>query len=212
MAENCCNNLTSSIENPRTKRLSWDETFMSLALMVAQRTACKFHTAGAVIVDDNNRIISMGYNGPTEGDYHCLEVGCAKVDGNPVTKKLERCRGAHAEVNAIINAQDTRRLRGSTIYSVILPCYDCMKALNNVGIKEIVYYEKYKRIKPGGASTEIENETWDLAKKRGITIRQYQPDIEIKFNPIKPSFPVKTANIEDKNDEQLLLTLISKKL
>jgi dCMP deaminase len=212
MPENCCNNLTSSIDNPRIKRLSWDETFMSLALMVAQRTACKFHTAGAVIVDDNNRIISMGYNGPTEGDYHCLEVGCAKVDGNPITKKLERCRGAHAEVNAIINAQNTRRLRGSTIYSVILPCYDCMKALNNVGIKEIVYYELYKRIKSGGASTEEETETWELAKKRGITIRQYQPDIEINLEPSKTK-DAGTKNILVNNtDDQILLALISKKL
>jgi len=167
-------NLTTGLKHPRTKKLSWDEAFMSLALLIAQRTACKFHTAGVVIVDKNKRIISMGYNGPTEGDYHCLEVGCAKVDGDPKTKKLQRCRGAHAEINGIINAQDTRRLRGAIMYSVIIPCYDCMKALNNVGIKEIVYYEKYERIQTGGEKKEDENEAVELAKKRNIKIRKYE--------------------------------------
>lgn len=168
-----------SLKNPKTKRFGWDETFMNLALLVAKRAACKFHETGVVFVDDQHRIISMGYNGPTEGDYHCLEIGCAKVDGNPITKKLERCRGAHAEMNGIVNAQDTRRLRGATMYASLLPCYDCMKILNNAGIAEIIYYEVYKRIKAGGREEEEENEIWDLAEKRGIKIRQYTGDIYI---------------------------------
>ncbi len=162
-----------SLTNPKTTRLNWDETFMNLAYIVAKRAACKFHETGVVFVDDHRRIISLGYNGPTEGDYHCLDVGCAKVDGNPQTKKLERCRGAHAEMNAIVNAQDTRRLRGATMYAVVLPCYDCLKVLNNAGIKEIVYNEIYKRIKEGGLSQESENEIWELAEKKGIKIRKY---------------------------------------
>ncbi len=183
MSENCINcNHTANSKNPRSKRLSWDETFMGLALLVAQRTACKFHTAGVVIVDKNHRIISLGYNGPTEGDQHCIEVGCAKVDGHPETGQLRRCRGAHAEVNAIINAQDTTRLRGAKMYTVIFPCYDCMKAINNSGIKEIVYYDKYLRIKTGGEAKEEENESEELANMSGIDIRQYKPDVEIKFN------------------------------
>jgi len=95
----------ASLENPKTKRTTWDETFISLASLISKRTACKFHEAGVVFVDENHRIISLGYNGPTEGDFHCLEVGCAKVDGDPETKKLKRCRGAHAEINGIMNAR-----------------------------------------------------------------------------------------------------------
>lgn len=178
------NNLTSSIENPRKKRLSWDETFMNLALLVAQRTACKFHTAGVVVVDKNKRIVSMGYNGPTEGDYHCVDVGCAKVDGDPKTGELKRCRGAHAEINGIINAQDTRRLRGSTIYTALFPCYDCMKAFSNVGIEEIVYYATYERIKAGGSEKEKEDEAWELAERKGIKIRQFKPKLIININNI----------------------------
>jgi len=162
-----------SLENPKTSRPDWDETFMNLAKTVAKRAACKFYEIGAVFVDNNHRIISVGYNGPTEGDYHCIEVGCAKVDGDPKTGKLRRCRGAHAEINALINAQDTRRLRGSILYTSVFPCYDCLKALNNAGIKEIVYSDLYKRITNGGKKLELEAEATALAKKRKIKIRKY---------------------------------------
>ena len=166
----------SEIKKPiKISRLSWDETFMNLALLVAKRAACKFHETGVVFVDKNKRIISLGYNGPTEGDDHCLEVGCAKVDGDPITKKPKRCRGAHAEINGIINAQDTRRLRGSTAYMVLFPCYDCMKALNNAGVKEIVYFQEYTRIQTGGEKFEEEDESLELAQKRGMTVRNFQP-------------------------------------
>lgn len=167
----------ADIKNPRTGRLSWDETFMSLAMIVAQRTACRYHLAGVVIVDKQHKIISLGYNGPTEGDLHCTEVGCAKVDGNPVTKKLERCRGIHGEINAIINTKDVKRLHGATMYTALFPCYDCMKALNNVGISEIVYYKEYKRMQTGGENFEEETEASELARKRGIAIRKYEGEL-----------------------------------
>ncbi|MFH1029698.1 MAG: deaminase [bacterium] len=162
-----------SRENPKKERLSWDDFFINLAVLVSKRSSCKFHETGAVYVDTHKRIISMGYNGPTEGDYHCVEKGCAKVDGDPETGKLKRCRGAHAEINGIINCQDTRRLRGATLYCVLLPCYDCMKALNNVGIAEIVYLEGFHRIQTGGEKFEEEHEAEELAEKRGIVIRRY---------------------------------------
>ncbi len=167
-----------SKENPKTTRLSWDELFMNMAILVSKRAACKFHETASVFVDKNKRIISTGYNGPTEGDLHCLEVGCAKVDGE--NGKLKRCRGAHAEINGIINCQDTKRLRGATLYSVLTPCYDCMKSLNNAGIKELVYLEEYKRIQTGGEKAEDENESVELAQKRGIKIRKYEGKIYIK--------------------------------
>ena len=154
-------------------RLNWDETFMNIANVMAKRTSCKFHEASIVFVDKNNRIISLGYNGPTEGDIHCIDVGCAKVDGDPMTNKLKRCRGAHAEINGIINTQDTTRLRGATAYTLLFPCYDCMKAMNNTGEKEIVYVEEYKRISNGGENMVAENEAWELAQRSGIQIRKF---------------------------------------
>ena len=170
-----------NIKNIKKDRLNWDETFMNLALVVSKRSACRYHEIGAVFVDQYKRIISMGYNGPTEGDVHGIDdnVGCAKVDGDPETGEIRKCRGAHAEINGIINSQDTTRLRGSTLYTVTSPCYDCMKAMNNAGIKEIVYYKKYQRIKDGGNGLEEESEVWDLAKRRGIIMRRFDGKIII---------------------------------
>jgi len=163
----------AKLKNPKTTRLSWDEFFMNMAILAAKRTACRYVEAGSVYVDQNHRVIAVGYNGPTEGDYHCIDVGCAKVDGDPQTKELKRCRGAHGEMNGIMNAIDTSRLRGATLYTATFPCYDCMKSLNNAGIKEIIYFEEYERIKAGGKETEKENEARELADKRGIKIRKY---------------------------------------
>ena len=139
--------MKQEIKKVKTKKLSWDDTFMGLALLVSERTSCKFHKVGVVLVDQRKRIASLGYNGPTEGDDHCIEVGCAKIDGDG-KGNYKRCRGIHGEINAIINCQDTRRLRGSTLYTTSFPCYDCVKALNNVGISEIVFTKIINVLKP----------------------------------------------------------------
>jgi len=205
--------MTVSMQNPKTSRLSWDETFMNLAFLTSKRTSCKFHETGAVFVDQNKRIISIGYNGPTEGDLHCIEKGCAKVDGDPATGVLRRCRGAHAEINAIINAQDPTRLRGATLYTVVFPCYDCMKALNNAGVKEIVYNEIYKRIQTGGEKTEEEDEAWELARSRGIIVRKYNggnfyEQKQEKQSQADPVLPPEAKPIEKQHPEYQYLNLL----
>jgi deoxycytidylate deaminase len=73
-----------------------------------------------------------------------------------------------------MNAQDPRRLRGATAYTLLFPCYDCMKAFNNAGINEVVYFNEYKRIQTGGEKKEEEDESRELANKRGIKIRKYE--------------------------------------
>ena len=166
--------LMDSKNNPRKQRLSWDEMFMNIAIVASERTACKIVITGCVFVDEHKRILSIGYNGPTEGDLHCLEAGCAKIDGDPITKKLKRCRGAHAEINGITNCLNPKSLRGSTLYTVLMPCYDCLKALNNAGVKEIVYKNIYKRTKTGGEEKEEETEASELAEKRGMILRKYE--------------------------------------
>ena len=160
----------------KTSRISWDQFFMQVALSATERVACRFHKIAAVFVDENHRIISIGYNGPSIGDYHCIEVGCAKIHGDPITGELKRCRGAHSEINAIINAGDTSKLKGATLYITVFPCYDCMKALNNLGVKKIIYLENYLHIVPGsdGTKKNPEPEARELAIKRGIICEQFR--------------------------------------
>lgn len=165
----------------QSKRISWDDFFMEIAYTTAKRVACIYHKVASVFVDENKRIVSIGYNGPVSGDYNCNEVGCAKVHGDPVTGELRRCRGAHSEVNAIINSGDTTRLRGATLYITTFPCNDCMKALVNLGIKRIVYGEEYLRIADGsdGKKTIPESEARESAIRSGIELEKYDKKEEI---------------------------------
>lgn len=160
----------------KRSRVSWDEFFMGIAMHAAKRTACLFHQVASVFVDKNHRIISIGYNGPSKNDLHCNEVGCAKIHGDPETGKIKRCRGVHSEINAIINAGDTGKLKGATLYITTFPCYDCMKALNNLDVKKIIYLNEYLRIIEGsdGKKKVAENEAKELAQKRGILIEKFK--------------------------------------
>lgn len=169
----------SEDERLRVKsRISWDEFFMTMAEAASKRSACIFphYHVGAVFVDEDHRIISIGYSGPSRGDINCVEEGyCLKIDGVPKTKKIKRCNGAHAEINAIINCGDTNRLKGSTLYITLFPCYDCMKALNNAGVKRIVYARDYVRLLDGQlGAKETEPEAVELAKKRKIKLEKYR--------------------------------------
>lgn len=158
------------------RRLDWDEMFMNIALMAGKRTSCIYHKVGAVFIDNNHRIISIGYNGPCAGDVHCIEVGCAKIDGDPITGEIKPCRGIHSEINAICNCADPSRLRNSILYVTVFPCYRCMKSLVNVGIRKIVYLEDYLRVIPGTKErikTEPEPEALALARRSNIIIEKF---------------------------------------
>ncbi|MEI8143424.1 MAG: dCMP deaminase family protein [Candidatus Berkelbacteria bacterium] len=160
-------------------RISWDEFFMRMAVTAASRTACLLVKAGSVFVDEDHRVVSIGYNGPTAGDYHCNEVGCAKIHGDPVTGELQRCRGAHGEMNAIVNSGNTERLKNSTLYVTAFPCWDCMKVLNNLGVRRIVYLQDYARTIEGskGEVKVIEDEARELAGRRGIAIEKFRGNL-----------------------------------
>ena len=149
---------------------------MGIVESAGARSSCIHYNIGAVFVDEDHRIISIGYNGPSRGDINCSDVGyCVKVDGDPKTKKIKRCNGAHAEINAIVNCGNTMRLKNSTLYISVFPCYDCMKELNNAGITRIVYKNEYRRLIDGKkGEKEIEPEALELAQMRGIIIEKYR--------------------------------------
>ena len=84
-------------------------------------------------------------------------------------------------MNEIVNSGNTNRLSNSTLYSTVLPCYDCMKILNNLRVKRIVYKNEYRRLLDGGKwKTETEPEVLELAKKRKIKIEKYKPKKRIQ--------------------------------
>jgi dCMP deaminase len=128
----------------KTGRPSWDQYFMSIAELVAQRATCIRRRVGAVLVRDK-RIVTTGYNGVPTGIQHCLDVGCLRESqGVPSGERHELCRGLHAEQNAIIQAAVYGiSLEGATLYCTNQPCAICSKMLINVRVEKILYRSGY---------------------------------------------------------------------
>jgi len=128
----------------KNDRPPWDQYFMSIAALVAQRATCLRRQVGAVFVRDK-RIITTGYNGVPSGIRHCLEIGCLReTKGVPSGERHELCRGLHAEQNAIIQAALYGvSLDGTTLYCTNQPCSICSKMLINVRVKKIIYASGY---------------------------------------------------------------------
>jgi len=82
-------------------RPSWDEYWMTITRIVAQRSTCLRRKTGAILVKDN-RLIAQGYNGAPKGLPHCAEVGCLREQLKvPPGERHELCRGVHAEQNCV---------------------------------------------------------------------------------------------------------------
>lgn len=115
------------------KRLSWDEYFISSALLIASRSSCHRLHVGCLLVKDN-RIISAGYNGFLAGLPH-----------ESVVVNNHEQNTVHAEQNAISDcAKRGVNTNGATAYITHYPCINCAKILLAAGIKQIKYYHDYK--------------------------------------------------------------------
>jgi len=127
-----------------SKRISWDEYFMQIASLVAQRSTCVRRHVGAVVVKDK-RMLATGYNGAPSGIRHCSEIGCLREKLKiPSGQRHELCRGLHAEQNAIIQASLYGvSVRDSVFYITNQPCIICAKMIINAGIGEIVILDGY---------------------------------------------------------------------
>ena len=154
----------------RKDYISWDEYFMGMAVLSALRSKDPSTQVGAVIVNDEKKVVSIGYNGmPRNIDDD--ELTWNKGEGLD-SKYLYVC---HAELNAILNARNGASLANCTVYVTLFPCNECTKALIQVGVKEVVYLDdKYGDT----VGTQASKKMLDLA---GIKYRQYNgKDIDIK--------------------------------
>lgn len=131
-----------SVNNQKTKRLdyiSWDEYFMGIALLSAERSKDPNTRVGCCIASKDNIILSVGYNGMPRG---CSddEFPWGRVGDVDETKYAYV---VHAELNAILNSGG-RSLKDAKIYVILHPCQECAKAIIQSGIKEVFYLsDKY---------------------------------------------------------------------
>lgn len=109
--------------------------FMRIALEVAQRGTCERARVGSVLTK-NNHIISTGYNGSPKGISHCL--------GKHIMVNGHCIKAVHAELNCILSAAKFGiNVSDAVLYSTHRPCFRCMQALINMGIREVFYNKDY---------------------------------------------------------------------
>lgn len=127
---------------PKVVRGNWDSYFMRIAREVSSRATCDRKHVGCVLVNQQKRIISTGYNGSVRGAAHCDDVGHDIVDGYCV-------RTIHAEMNAVLEAARSGVALGVgfTAYITTYPCWPCARALLASGVLHIVYDDEYREDK-----------------------------------------------------------------
>ncbi len=123
----------------RKDYLSWDEYFMGVALLSAERSKDPNTQVGACVANEDNKIVGVGYNGFPWG---CSDdkLPWAREGSYLDTKYPYVC---HAELNAVLNST-THDLKNCRIYVGLFPCNECTKVIIQSGIEEIIYLsDKY---------------------------------------------------------------------
>ena len=145
---------------------------MGLAILSSERSKDPNTRVGACIVDDDNRIVSVGYNGAPIGFDDDKDMIWERVGDFLDTKYAYVC---HSELNAILNYKGN--LEGTKLYVTLFPCNECAKVIVQSGIKEIVYLsDKYNDTDSNIVSKRIFDQV-------GIKYTKYQKtDREININ------------------------------
>jgi dCMP deaminase len=122
----------------REDYISWDDYFMGVAMLSAMRSKDPSSQVGACIVNEDNHIVGVGYNGWPNG-IHDDNLPWEREGGFLDTKYAYV---VHAEKNAILNS--IGNLKGCKIYVALTPCNECAKMIIQKGIKEVIYVsDKY---------------------------------------------------------------------
>lgn len=115
-------------------RADWDQLFISIKILMSQRSSDPNTKVGTIIVDPDNVVVSMGYNGWPR------YIDPIPDDDPRLQRPAKYFWMEHGERNAIYNATRLgRSVEGCTMYTG-LPCADCARAVIQSGIAEIVSY------------------------------------------------------------------------
>lgn len=139
--------------------MKWDKRFLNLAKEISTWSKDPSTQIGAVLVNDERRILATGYNGFPRGVWDSPDY---YQDRETKYKYV-----VHAEMNAIYNATyNGISLKDSTLYVWGLPvCAECAKGVIQVGIKRVVmprgdyperWIESFKKTSSMFKETDIE--------------------------------------------------------
>jgi dCMP deaminase len=130
-------------------RITWDRTWISIAKVMSLRSECTRSQVGAVIVNNKNRVIATGYNGPPANSTvgESCQLSCPRSHGDVVTGYGFSCISIHAEANALLFC-DRSTIEGGSIYVTAVPCEDCSKMIANSGLSHVYFINDKKPNRP----------------------------------------------------------------
>ncbi|CAH1267629.1 DCTD [Branchiostoma lanceolatum] len=140
------------LNKKRSDYLEWDEYFMAVAFLSAQRSKDPSSQVGACIVNSEKKIVGIGYNGMPNGCSDDKLPWSRTAEDRLDTKYPYVC---HAELNAILN-KNSSDVKGCTMYVALFPCNECAKLVIQSGIREIVFMsDKYRHTPEMTASRRL---------------------------------------------------------
>lgn len=132
-----------SANNTKIDRPSWDEYFLSMCYLVAQRSLDKHTKCGCVAINKDKAILSTGYNSPPRG--YPDEKADLERPGKYIIME-------HAERNMVANAARIGvSLLDSIVYVTGPPCSDCYRILWNAGAKQIIVGNNQAKMTDGAS-------------------------------------------------------------
>lgn len=154
---------TAIQSHKRQNVLTWDDYFMALAFLTAQRSKDPNTTVGACIVDSRRHIVGLGYNGFPAGCSDDVLPWHRQAESVLHTKYMYVC---HAEVNAILNSQES--CEGATIYVALFPCHACAQFIIQSRIAKVVYASDQYHNTDSARASRI------LFEMAGVELQQYR--------------------------------------
>jgi dCMP deaminase len=152
------------VSGKRKDYISWDEYFMAVAKLAGMRSKDPNSQVGSCIVSQDNKILSIGYNGFPTG---CSDDEFPWQRENEDPLKTKYVYVTHSELNAILNYRGGS-LEGTKIYVSLFPCNECAKAIIQAGIRTVIYdSDKYN----GSASNTASKMMFRAA---GVEIIHYE--------------------------------------
>lgn len=149
---------------PPREPMPWRDYFMNMANNVRQRSKDPRTQCGAVLVDQQNRFISSGFNGPPPA------IPDMNVDWSAPNKYPWII---HAENNALwygCEARGMMGLRGCTMFVTSIPCARCMLQMVRARLHEIIWSDHVKPVMCDDVDTKLAKE---ISQAGGVILTQY---------------------------------------
>ena len=137
------------------RKQKWHDRYIELAKLISTWSKDPGHHVGSVIVDNDGRILSVGYNG--------FARGIADTEERLVDRNVKLNYTIHSEMNALHNAAHSGvSLQHASIYVYGLPvCSECAKGIIQSGIRKVYMCSPAEDIGQWKASFELTASMFD---------------------------------------------------